>query len=93
MPAVREALPAGAQRGTLSSATRSSCREDTTPDLIIMEVTLPGTSGFEVYDLRMQDETQLTSIILITASRTDETDAVRVSSVAPTITSLHLIAV
>ena len=51
---------------------------DATPDLIIMTVTMPGTSGFELCsDLRMQDETQLTSIILVTSSRTEENDVVR----------------
>ena len=55
------------------STTQTEC-----PDLIIMDVTLPGTSGFELCsELRMQEETQLTSIILMTSSLVDEQDVVR----------------
>jgi CheY-like chemotaxis protein len=56
------------------------------PDLIILDLMLPGLSGYEVLaELRRQEETKDVGVIVLTA-RKDEPDRIKGLSLAPTTT-------
>jgi two-component system cell cycle response regulator len=52
--------------------------QERTPDLVLLDLMLPGISGFELCgDLRMLEEMKLTPIVLITSAHVDEESVVR----------------
>lgn len=69
---------AGYRVSTASSGAEAlrSAREER-PDLVILDLMLPGTSGYDVLaDLRQREETRDAGVILLTARR-EETDRIR----------------
>src|SRR5690606_36148587 len=69
---------AGYRVSTASSGTEAlkSAREER-PDIIVLDLMLPGLSGYEVLsELRRRDETRDVGVILLTARR-DEPDRIK----------------
>src|SRR5436189_6305850 len=61
--------------GTGADALRSAREEH--PDMVVLDLMLPGHSGFEVLaELRRRDETRDVGVLLLTA-RTDEPDRIK----------------
>jgi len=78
---------AGYRVSTASSAAEAlKAANDERPDVVVLDLMLPGVSGYDVLtELRSRDETRDVGVILLTARR-DEVDRIRGLSLGPTTT-------